>query len=140
MSGWSDCGKFEEFRYPENKRLLKKNAGIYEFGYFYAGEFLPKYLGRVRWTEHGYDFYTRFKAYDSNAHNDEVASRVKAARKALWFRVKSVVDPAFTESQMLLADFDGEEFATYEWNAALSHYADTYYKDNWRDHYSAAYI
>ena len=96
MAAWSDCRKFDEFQLDENKKILKGRAGVYQFGYFHMGDFLPKYIGRVLWTGNGYDFYKRFLKYKNNAHNPKVAAKINAQRKMLWFRVMSVADPAWT--------------------------------------------
>ncbi|MCP5086528.1 MAG: hypothetical protein GY952_06985 [Rhodobacteraceae bacterium] len=140
MANWSDCRKFDEFQYDENRKILVGRAGVYQFGYFIYGEFRPKYIGRVLWTPKGYDLYQRFIKYKNNAHNPKVAAKIVAQRKMLWFRVMSVEDPAWTESRFLLADRDEQgNFITFEWNSIGSNYYDDYYKEDWRSFYSASY-
>ncbi|MCP5075201.1 MAG: hypothetical protein GY947_18155 [Rhodobacteraceae bacterium] len=140
MANWSDCRKFDEFQYEENRQILVGRAGVYQFGYFSYGEFQPKYIGRVLWTPNGYDFYKRFMAYKNKAHNPKVAAKIAAQRKMLWFRVMSVQDPAWTESRFLLTDRDENgNFMTFEWNSIGSNYYDDYFQEDWRSYYTASY-
>ena len=140
MAGWTDCRRFDQFEWDENKEILVGRAGVYQFGFFYAEEFKPKYIGRVVWTPSGWDFYKRFNAYKNNPHNEEIGRRVRHYRNTLWFRVMVVSDPAWTESKYLLDDLNQYgQFEVFEWNGAISRYAETYYKHDWQSEYSDAY-
>lgn len=138
MARWSDCMKFEEYNTTWRDFLVNK-AGVYQFGYWYTG-FIPKYIGRVLWTDNGWDFYQRFYAYDYGAHNPEIKKRIEANRKGLWFRIMSVQDPAWTESKMLLEDTDADgNYQTFEWNKQPSYIAERRDRENKKAEHSHAY-
>lgn len=140
MASWSYCRKFDEFQYEENKDLLVGKAGVYQFGYFFREEFLPKYIGRVVWTSKSYDFYQRFLKYKNGAHNPYVAQKIAAQRKMLWFRVMNVPDPAWTESRYLLDDRNQfGQYETFEWNNQPSYVAQQRERCDFRQKFAACY-
>ncbi|MGH8550823.1 MAG: hypothetical protein ACRERU_19935 [Methylococcales bacterium] len=140
MASWSYCRKFDEFQFEENKALLVGRAGVYQFGFFYFEEFLPKYIGRVVWTSKAYDFYQRFLKYKNGSHNPYVAKKIAAQRKMLWFRVMVVPDPSWTESRYLLDDLNSfGQFDTFEWNNQGSNVAATRDRIDFRQKFAAYY-
>lgn len=140
MAHWSDCRKFDEFQFEENKVLLIGKAGVYQFGYFHHAEFLPKYIGRVVWTDKAYDFYRRFLKYKNGSHNPYVAAKISAQRKMLWFRVMVVSDPAWTESKYLLDDRNSYgQFTTFEWNNKGSNVAKSRDRFDFRQEFAGYY-
>jgi hypothetical protein len=80
MARWSDTMKLKD--YEEWQSFLDGYSGCYQIGYYYRGEFKPKYIGR------GENIWNRIKTYmnPKRCHNDRIEAKLYAERHNLWFR------------------------------------------------------
>lgn len=100
--------------YREWRHWLDGYPGCYRIGYFYGGEFRPRYIGRAA------NVWKRIETYmdPAKCHNDMILQKLQSERNNLWFTV--VRTPRYhgleARQQAKHGILDG---GLYEWNRRI---------------------